>query len=57
MDYKYKYTDSKTGKLLFETKQPSHVNDSDVDEMFKNKTGRDYRLEKAIIEKEIRVAR
>ena len=53
MPRKYKYTDFKTNRVLFETTQENHVSDDEVNAMFKKKTGRDFRLEKAVIQLEI----
>lgn len=57
MPRKYKYVDFKTKRTLFETTQPNHVSEETVNEMFKKKTGRDYRLEQAVIEREIRMVK
>lgn len=57
MARKYKYIDFKTQRTLFETVQPNHVSEDEVNEMFKKKTGRDYRLEKGVIDREIRIVK
>jgi len=57
MARKYKYTDAKTGRLLFETTQANYVSEEEVNSMFQRKTGRDYRLEKALIDREIRMVK
>lgn len=57
MPKRYSYIDYKSNKTIFETVQPNHVSDDDVNAMFKEKTGRDYRLEKALINREIRVVK
>ena len=54
MARKYKYTDFRTGNVLFETIQPNYVSDVDVDLMVLKKTGRDPRIERGRIEREIR---
>lgn len=55
MARKYRYTDFKTGKVLYEGTHPNYVSDEDVDKIVLNKTGRDPRLERALIEREIRM--
>ena len=45
----YKYKDFHTNRIIFETVQPNHVSQEDVDAMVKKKTGRDPRLEKGTI--------
>jgi hypothetical protein len=57
MARKYKYTDFKTKRVIFETVQPNYVSDEDVDKMVLEKTGRDPRLERALIEREIRMVK
>ena len=57
MPRKYKYTDFKTNRVLLETTQENHVSDDEVNAMFKKKTGRDFRLEKAVIQLEIRMVK
>ena len=57
MARKYKYTDYRTGRLIFETIQPNYISDVDVDKMVFEHTGRDPRLERAIIEREIRMVK
>ncbi len=54
MARRYTFIDFKTGKTLFETTQPNHVSEDTVNDLFKNKTGRDYRLEKGVIDRRIR---
>ena len=54
MARKYTFTDSKTGKVLYETTQENHVSEDEVHKLFKSRTGRDYRLEKGIIDCQIR---
>ena len=54
MARKYTYSDHKTKKVLFETIEPNYVSDDDVNVLFQKATGRDYRLEKARIDREIR---
>ena len=55
MARKYTYIDGKTKKHLFETTQPNYVSDNEVHKLFKDQTGRDYLLEKSIIECHIRI--
>lgn len=55
MAKKYTYTDFKTKRIIFETIQPNYVSPEDVDKKVLTKTGRDPRLEKGRIEREIRV--
>ena len=55
MARKYTYIDYKTKEVLFETTQPNHVSEDIINAMFKKKTGRDYRLEKAVIDRNIRM--
>lgn len=57
MSRKYKYIDFKSGRTLFETTQPNHVSEEEVNKMFKVKTGRDFRLEKGVIDREIRMVK
>ncbi len=57
MARKYRYTDFKSGKLLFETTQPNHVSETDVNKMFNEKTGRNYPFERARIDLEIRMVK
>jgi len=54
MARKYTYTDFRTGYVLFETTQPNYVSDEDVDKMVLQKTGRDPRIERGMIERQIR---
>jgi len=51
----YKYIDFKSQRVLFETTQPNHVSEDKVNEMFKRATGRDYRLERGVIDRNIRM--
>lgn len=55
MAYRYKYIDFKTEKVLFQTVQPNYKSDEDVDKMCFENTGRDPRLERATITREIRL--
>jgi hypothetical protein len=55
MARKYKYTDYKTGKVLFEDTFPNHVSEQEVNMIFQRKTGRNFVLEKAVIDREIRM--
>lgn len=55
MARKYKYIDYRTQRTLYETTQPNHISSEDVDKMMLNKTGRDPRLERGTIERQIRV--
>ena len=55
MARKYTYTDFKTKKVLYEETHPNWMSEDDVNHQFKLATGRDYRLEKAVIEREIRI--
>jgi hypothetical protein len=55
MARKYRYTDFKTGKVLYEGTHPNYVSDEDVDKIVLKKTGRDPRLERALIDREIRM--
>lgn len=57
MARKYKYTDFKTGKVLYEGTHPNYVSDEDVDKIVKEKTGRDPRIERGLIEREIRMVK
>lgn len=57
MARKYKYTDFKTGRVLYEGTHPNYVSDEDVDKIVLQKTGRDPRLERALIEREIRMVK
>ena len=54
MARKYTFTDSRTSKVLFETIQENYISEDEVHKMFKRRTGRDYRLEKGIIDCQIR---
>ena len=58
MARKYTFTDHRNPmKVLFETTQPNHVSETDVYEMFKKKTGRDFRVEKGVINLEIKMVK
>lgn len=54
MARRYTYIDFKTGETLFETTQANHVSEDTVNELFNKATGRDYRLEKGVIDRRIR---
>lgn len=55
MAKKYTYTDFRTGRMIFETVELNYVSPEDVDKKVLAKTGRDPRLERATIQREIRV--
>ncbi len=55
MPRRYRYIDFKSKRVLFETTQPNHVSEDAVNEMFKKATGRDYRLERGVIDRDIRM--
>ena len=58
MPRKYTFTDHRNpSKVLYETTQPNHVSDTEVYDLFKKKTGRDFRVEKALINLEIKMVR
>lgn len=57
MARRYKYTDYKTGTVLYDEVHPNYVSDTDVDILVLKKTGRDPRLEKALIDREIRMVK
>jgi hypothetical protein len=52
---KYRYTDVKTNRIIFETTQPNYISMNAVDLMCLKKTKRDPRLERGRIDREIRV--
>ena len=54
MARKYVYTNTKTGKVLFETIEPNYVSMEDVDKKMTLKTKKDYRLD-PFIERQISV--
>lgn len=57
MARRYKYTDFKTGNVLYDDVHPNYVSDDHVDLLVLKKTGRDPRLEKGLIEREIRTVK
>ena len=57
MARRYIYTDYKTGRVLYDAVHPNYVSDDDVDKIVLSKTGRDPRIEKAVIEKTIRMVK
>jgi len=53
MARKYTYIDFKTKKVLYKKTHPNYVSDDDVNKLFLKETGRDYRLEKGVIDRKI----
>lgn len=51
----YIYTNTKTGRIIFETIQPNHIASADVDKMVLNDTGQDPRLNPVLINLSISV--
>lgn len=55
MAKEYIYTISKSGKILFRSIEPNYVSKETVDQKVKEKTGRDPRLDRHLIECTIRM--
>ncbi len=55
MPKEFTYTNSRTGKVIFQSVEANYVSKDDVDHKVKAQTGQDPRLERHIIECQIRV--
>jgi len=55
MAKQFTYTNTKTGKVIFESTEPNFVSMEDVDKKVLQKTGKDPRLNPHLIERQIRV--
>ena len=51
------YTNIKTNKVLFESKEPNYMSPEDVDRKVLESTGIDVRLQPHLIERRIRVVK
>jgi len=55
MAKRFTYTNTKTGRIIFESVEPNYVSITDVDLKVKEKTGKDPRLNPHLIERQIRI--
>jgi len=55
MAKRFTYTNTKTGKVIFESTEPNFVSIEDVDMKVLKKTGNDPRLNPHLFERQIRV--
>jgi len=55
MAKQFTYTNTKTGKVIFESTEPNFVSMEDVDKKVLQHTGKDPRLNPHLIERQIRV--
>jgi hypothetical protein len=55
MAKQFTYTNTKTGKVIFESTEPNFVSIEDVDKKVLKETGNDPRLNPHLIERQIRV--
>jgi hypothetical protein len=55
MSKQFTYTNTKTGKVIFESTEPNFVSIEDVDKKVLQTTGKDPRLNPHLIERQIRV--
>lgn len=57
MAKQFTYTNTKTGKVIFESTEPNFVSIADVDMKVLKATGKDPRLNPILIERQIRVVK